>query len=237
MASNAIAALTFDVFGTTVDWRGSLIREGEALERATGLTADWGAFADAWRGLYKPMLAEVREGRLPWTKLDDLHRLSLERILPEFGLTSLTEAQRDDLNLAWHRLDPWPDTVAGLTRLKQNFMLAPLSNGNVRLLVDMAKRAGLPWDAILGAEIARAYKPDRATYLTAADLLCLPPSACLMVAAHYTDLVAARGCGFRTCYVWRRTEYGPRPKNDLPVEHGLDFVVEDFADLADQLGC
>jgi 2-haloacid dehalogenase len=237
MAASEVAALTFDVFGTVVDWRGSLVREGEALERSTGVAADWGAFADAWRGLYQPMLTEVREGRMPWTRLDDLHRRSLDRILPEFGLAALTESQRQDLNLAWHRLEPWPDSLAGLARLKRRFILAPLSNGNVRLLVDMAKNAGLPWDAILGAEVARAYKPLPAAYLTAADLLCLPPGSCMMVAAHYADLVAARSCGFRTCYVWRRQEYGARPKTDLPEDHGLDFVVEDFEDLADRLGC
>jgi 2-haloacid dehalogenase len=237
MALPDIAALTFDVFGTVVDWRGSLIREGQALERAVGLKADWSAFADSWRGLYKPMMLEVREGRLPWTRLDDLHRMALDRLLPEFGLESLSEAQRQDLNLAWHRLDPWPDSVAGLTRLKQRFMLATLSNGNIRLMVDMAKRAGLPWDAILGAEVARAYKPAPKAYLTAADLLCLAPGQCMMVAAHYADLIAAQECGFRTCYVWRRAEFGPRPKQDLPDQHGLDLVVEDFQDLADELGC
>ncbi len=232
-----IAALTFDVFGTVVDWRASVIREGQKLQQATGLAADWGAFADAWRGLYQPMMSEVRDGRMPWTRLDDLHRMALDQLLPRFGLESLSETQRQDLNLAWHRLDPWPDSVAGLQRLKPHFILAPLSNGNVRLLVDMAKQAGLPWDVILGAEVARAYKPQPAAYLTAADLLCLPPERCMLVAAHYNDLVAARNCGFRTCYVWRREEFGPRQKDDLPADHGLDYVVEDFLELAGRLGC
>jgi 2-haloacid dehalogenase len=237
MTLNSIAALTFDVFGTVVDWRGSLIREGEALGRRCNLAADWAALADAWRGRYQPALAEVREGRQPWTPLDVLHRRSLDRILPEFGLDELDEAERVELNLAWHRLDPWPDSVAGLDRLKRRFILATLSNGNVRLMVDMAKRAGLRWDAILGAEVARAYKPLPEAYRTTAELLCLAPAQCLMVAAHYGDLIAAQRVGFRTCYVWRRAEFGPRPKNDLPAEHGLDLVVEDFLDLADRLGC
>ena len=237
MAFDDIAALTFDVFGTVVDWRGSVIREGEALGRRKQLSVDWGAFADAWRDQDQPAMSEVREGRQPWTRLDDLHRASLDRILLEFGLDGLDAAEREDLNLAWHRLDPWPDAVAGLTRLKRRFILATLSNGNIRLMVDMAKRAGLPWDAILGAEPAKAYKPLPAAYLTTADLLCLPPSRCLMVAAHYGDLLAAQSHGFRTCYVWRRAELGPRPKKDLPAQHGLDLVVEDFSELADRLGC
>jgi 2-haloacid dehalogenase len=236
MAFDDIAALTFDVFGTVVDWRGSLIREGEALGRSKGITRDWSAFADAWRGLYQPMLSEVRDGRRPWTRLDDLHRLSLERLLPDFDLSDLTEAERVDLNLAWHRLDPWPDAVGGLLRLKRHYILATLSNGNIRLMVDMAKRAGLPWDMILGAEVAKAYKPLPTAYLTAADLLCLEPRQCMMVAAHYHDLVAAQRCGFRTCYVWRRQELGPRPKEDLPADHGLDLIVEDFEHLANELG-
>jgi 2-haloacid dehalogenase len=237
MALDGIVALTFDVFGTVVDWRGGLVREGEALGRRTGISADWGGFADAWRRQYQPSLTEVREGRLPWTPLDDLHRRSLDRLLPAFGLGGLNEAERDDLNLAWHRLDPWPDAVAGLGRLKQRFILATLSNGNIRLLVDMAKRAGLPWDAILGAEVAKAYKRLPAAYLTTADLLRLAPAQCLMVAAHYDDLIAARQQGFRTCYVWRRAEFGPAAAVDLPAEHGLDLVVEDFGELADRLGC
>jgi 2-haloacid dehalogenase len=237
MALDGIAALTFDVFGTVVDWRGGVIREGEALSARTAIVADWGELADAWRGAYQPSLSEVREGRQPWTRLDDLHRRSLDRLLPEFGLAGLDEAQRTDLNLAWHRLDPWPDAVAGLDRLKRRFILATLSNGNVRLLVDMARRAGLPWDAILGAEVARAYKPLPRAYLATAELLNLAPGECLMVAAHYGDLVAARSLGFKTCYVWRRTELGPRVKDDLPAAHGLDLVVEDFLELADRLGC
>jgi 2-haloacid dehalogenase len=232
-----IKALTFDVFGTVVDWRSGIIREGEALGRTKGLAVDWARFADAWRGLYQPAMSQVRDGTRPWVRLDDLHRESLERLLPEFGIAGLSEAEIDDLNRAWHRLDPWPDAVTGMTRLKRRYILASLSNGNVALLVNMAKRAGLPWDAVLGAEPARHYKPQKEAYLATAAFLGLRPAQCLMVAAHYDDLVAAAACGFRTAYVWRRDEFGVRPKDDLPAVHALDLVVEDFGALADRLGC
>jgi 2-haloacid dehalogenase len=218
-----------------VDWRGSIIREGEALGRAKGLAVDWAAFADAWRGLYQPMLSKVRTGELPWTKLDDLHRMSLEPLLADFGIEGLSAAEVDHLNRAWHRLDPWPEVVEALLRLKQRYILATLSNGNVALIVNMAKRAGLPWDAVLGAEVARRYKPDPQAYLTTADLLGLGPAQCLMVAAHYSDLKAARACGFATAYIWRRREFGPAPKDDLPAKPEVDLVVEDFHELADRL--
>jgi 2-haloacid dehalogenase len=237
MDPSDIKALTFDVFGTVVDWRGSIVREGLARWSNKGRNTDWAAFADAWRALYQPMLTKVREGAMAWTKLDELHRMSLDGLIGKFGLAKLDEAERDELNRIWHRLDPWPDVVRGLTRLRRHYILATLSNGNVRLLVDMAKRAGLPWDAILGAEVAKAYKPLPAAYLVTAELLDLPPSECLMVAAHYADLAAARSHGFRACYVWRRDEFGPRPKDDLPKDHGLELVVEDFEELADKLGC
>ena len=236
MTPDEIEALTFDVFGTVVDWRGGIRREGAALGARHGLTVDWAKFADAWRGLYQPLLSEVREGRRPWVPLDQLHREGLDRVLAQFGVTGLDESEVADFVRAWHRLDPWPDAVAGLTRLRRRYILATLSNGNVRLTVNMAKRAGLPWDAVLGAEVARAYKPSPEAYLTTARLLDLAPGRCLMVAAHYSDLVAARGQGFRTCYVWRRDEWGTGEKHDLPADHGLDLVVEDFADLADRLG-
>ncbi len=233
----SIKALAFDVFGTVVDWRGSIVREGKARWSARAPTTDWGAFADAWRALYQPMLSRVREGKLSWRRLDDLHRMALDSLIEDFGLAALDESERAELNRVWHSLDPWPDVLAGLARLKRSFILVTLSNGNVRLLVDMAKRAGLPWDAVLGAEIARAYKPLPTAYLATADLLDLPTAQCMMVAAHYSDLVAARGCGFRTCYVWRREEFGTRPKDDLPRDHGIDLVVEDFGALAGALGC
>jgi len=234
---SGIKALTFDVFGTVVDWRSGIIRDGEALGRAKGLAVDWARFADAWRGLYQPALSQVRDGTRPWTKLDDLHRESLERLLVEFNIAGLSETEIDALNRSWHRLDPWPDAIGGMTRLKRRYILATLSNGNVALLVNMAKRAGLPWDAVLGAEVARCYKPQKEAYLATAAFLGLRAEQCLMVAAHYNDLVAAAACGFRTAYVWRRDEFVVRPKDDLPAAHTLDLVVEDFGALADRLGC
>lgn len=231
-----IRALTFDVFGTVVDWRSGIAREGERLGREKGVSADWELFADRWRGLYQPTLGKVREGAMPWTKLDDLHRLSLLEVLGEFGLTGLSETELTELSHAWRRLEPWPDVVEGLTRLRTRFVLATLSNGNVALLVEMAKRAGLPWDAILGAEVARHYKPLPAAYLMTADLLSLQPEACLMVAAHHDDLLAARDCGFQTAYVARPDEYGPGRAKPLPPDHGHDFVADSMVALAEQLG-
>ncbi len=233
-----VRALTFDVFGTVVDWRSSIIREGEALGRAKSIRhVDWAKFADAWRGLYQPQLERVRSGVMPWMKLDDLHRQSLDRLLADFGITGLNEAEIDELNRVWHRLDPWPDAVPGLVRLKRTFILATLSNGNVALIVNMARRAGLPWDAVLGAEVARHYKPQPATYMVTAEMLGLRSEQCLMVAAHNGDLAAASGIGFRTAFVHRRTEYGPAQTKDLSPTSRWDVVAEDFLDLADQLGC
>ena len=237
MEANAIRALTFDVFGTVVDWRTSIAREGEAVGRRHGVTVDWTAFADAWRGLYQPMLSKVRNGDMPWTKLDDLHRMALDQVMAQFALKGLTAVEIDDLNRAWHRLDPWPDSVAGLTRLRRKFILATLSNGNVALLVNMARRAGLPWDAVLGAEVARTYKPQPQAYLTTAALLGLRPDQCMLVAAHNGDLAAARGVGFHTAFVVRPTEYGPGQKTDLVAEQAWDVVARDFVDLAERLGC
>jgi len=237
MDPSAVKALTFDVFGTVVDWRSSIIREGQALGRAKGITnVDWAAFADAWRGLYQPMMDRVRSGASPWTKLDDLHRMGLDQLLREFKIEGLSEAEIDQFNRAWHRLDPWPDSVPGLTRLKTRYILATLSNGNVALMVNMAKRAGLPWDAILGAEVARAYKPQPEAYLSAADMLGLRPEQCLMTAAHNGDLVAASKCGLRTAFVHRPLEHGPGQKTDVKAEHEFDFSVRDFNELASRLG-
>src|SRR6266545_2716679 len=190
MAIMNVKALTFDVFGTVVDWRSSLIRQGEALGKAKGFSVDWAKFADSWRGLYQPAMDEVRSGRRAWTKLDDLHRESLDTLLVQFGIKGLSEAEIDHLNRAWHRLDPWPDVVEGLTRLKRKFILATLSNGNVALMVNMAKRAGLPWDTILGAEVARAYKPQPEAYNSAVDMLGLRSEQVALVAAHSGDLKA-----------------------------------------------
>jgi len=232
-----VKALAFDVFGTVVDWRTSITEEGRRLGRDKSIDADWVAFADAWRGRYQPSMARVREGELPWTNLDSLHRASLEELLEEFGITGLGEADKDHLNRAWHRLDPWPDSVAGLTLLRTKYVLATLSNGNVALLVNMAKRAGLPWDAILGAEVARHYKPQPEAYLMTAAFLGLAPHECMLVAAHNGDLVAAAAVGFRTAFVPRPTEYGPEQQEDLEAEHDFDVVAESFIDLAQKLGC
>lgn len=234
---SSVQALTFDVFGTVVDWRSSIIREGEALGQRKGLDVDWERFADAWRGLYQPAMSRVREGEMPWTKLDDLHHMSLVQLLNEFKISGLSEVEVDNFNRAWHRLDPWSDSVAGLQRLKRKYILATLSNGNVALLVNMAKRAGLPWDAILGAEVAKYYKPLPEAYLSTADYLGLEPRQCLMVAAHNNDLIAASSHGFRTAFVPRPTEYGPDQVDDLEPERAFDVVARDFLDLADQLQC
>ncbi len=193
-----VKALVFDTFGTVVDWRGSITQEGEAWGKARGLQIDWARFADRWRAGYAPSMDKVRKGQLPWTKLDDLHRALLEDLLKEFHIEGLTEAEKDHWNRVWHRLKPWPDSVAGLTRLKKKYLIAPLSNGNVALLTNMAKNSGLPWDAILGAELARHYKPDREVYLSAADFLGVKVPEVMMVAAHMGDLRAARELGLRT---------------------------------------
>lgn len=229
-------ALVFDTFGTVVDWRGSIIAEGNAWSKAKGVTVDWARFADRWRAGYAPAMDKVRKGELPWTKLDVLHRMILDSLLAEFGLTNLTEEEKDHWNRVWHRLDPWPDSVAGLTRLKKKFTIAPLSNGNVALLNDMAKHAGLPWDLILGAEVAHHYKPDREAYLTAVDLLGLKPEEVMMCAAHRGDLQAARSFGLSTGFIHRPNEYGPTRKPDQAQPGDFDVVSRDILDLAAQLG-
>jgi 2-haloacid dehalogenase len=229
-------ALLFDVFGTVVDWRGSIVAEGRSLGRAKKLRADWGALADGWRAGYPAAMDRVRRGELPWTPLDALHRQILEDVLARFGLAgALDERERQALNLAWHRLRPWPDSVAGLRRLKRRHVVATLSNGNVALLVEMAKRARLPWDAVLSAELFRRYKPDPEVYVGACGLLGLEPSDVMMVAAHEHDLEAARRCGLRTAYVRRPLEHGP-PARDVPprLEHDVD--ARDLVDLARRLG-
>lgn len=222
--------LAFDVFGTVVDWHASISREAEALLPGV----DGAAFANAWRAGYLPAMAEVRSGQRGWTKIDDLHRLILDRVLAQQGLDP-DEATRQTLNLAWHRLDPWPDTVAGLTRLKRQFTLVTLSNGNLGLLTNMARHAGLPWDLILSAEVFRHYKPDPETYLGVAEVFSVPPQAVMMVATHEDDLLAAQRCGLMTAYVARPQEYGavvPKPVGDLSR---FDLAVRDFHELADRL--
>lgn len=237
LEGEAIRALTFDVFGTVVDWRSSIAREVSTLARERGFTVDGKRFADAWRSRYQPAMERVRRGAIPWMNLDALHRRNLDEVLDAFAICGLDERTREELNLAWHRLDPWPDSVAGLTRLKRRYILATLSNGNVALLVNMAKWAGLPWDAILGAEVAGHYKPQPEAYEITARLLGLPTQQCLMVAAHNSDLVAASACGFRTAFVRRPTEHGPEQTDDLYAEHDFDFVGESLIELAEHLQC
>jgi 2-haloacid dehalogenase len=233
-----VQALVFDVFGTVVDWRSGVARESAPFLARYAPRADPAAFADAWRRRYSPAMEEVRSGRRPFARLDVLHRENLEALLPEFGIdpASVPPAELDALNLAWHRLDPWPDSVPGLTRLKPRFIIAPLSNGNIRLMLDMAKRAGLPWDAILGAELAQAYKPSPEAYLRNAEALILKPEQVCLVAAHNGDLAAARGCGLRTAFIPRPTEHGPGQTSDLGPEEDWDVVASDLEDLADRLG-
>lgn len=235
-AAPSVRALVFDVFGTVVDWRTSVAREVAAVAKRKGVSVDAEKFADAWRAGYGPSMNRVRTGELPWTKLDDLHRMTLDRILGDFGLASLTEAERVELNHAWHRLDPWPDSVAGLARLKQRFTIAPLSNGNIALMTDLAKHSKLPWDAILGAELVRHYKPDHEVYESAATLLDRPRDQVMMVAAHLGDLRAAKQVGLRTAFVTRPKEFGPNGKPDVQPDASVDVTAKDFNDLASQLG-
>jgi len=230
-----VKALVFDVFGTVVDWRSSVAAEVQALATRKQITVDGAKFADAWRAGYAPSMNRVRTGELPWTKLDVLHRMTLDRILGDFGIT-LSELEKAELNRAWHRLKPWPDSVAGLTRLRKQFIIAPLSNGNIGLMTDLAKHAGLPWDCILGAELVRHYKPDREVYQSAADFLGLQTSEVAMVAAHLGDLRAAKGVGLKTAFVTRPGEYGPNGKPDLSPDASVDVAASDFNDLAARLG-
>ncbi|HET9023137.1 MAG TPA: haloacid dehalogenase type II [Burkholderiaceae bacterium] len=236
----SLKALVFDVFGTVVDWREGVARDLAAFLKRHGTAAiDAHALADAWRRRYQPAMEECRSGRRPFTRLDVLHRENLDAVLADHGvdLRSIDAAEVDDLNRAWHRLDPWPDSVPGLLRMKARYIIAPLSNGNVALLLNMAKRAGLPWDAILGAEVAGAYKPRPEAYLRTADILGLRPHEVCLVAAHNGDLEAARACGLATGFVLRATEHGPAQTTDLAPSEEWDFIAPDFRGLATQLGC
>jgi 2-haloacid dehalogenase len=239
MALDGVRALLFDVFGTVVDWRSGVAREAAPfLARHSKGKLDAAAFVDAWRRRYQPAMEEVRSGHRPFVRLDTLHRENLETVLVEFGIDpgAVPSAELDELNLAWHRLDPWPDVVLGLARLRSRYIIAPLSNGNLILMLDMAKRAGLPWDAILGAEIVQAYKPMPEAYLRTADVLAMRPPEICMVAAHNSDLAAARGCGLRTAFVPRPDEHGPGQTAELRPEQDWDVVASDFEDLARRLG-
>jgi 2-haloacid dehalogenase len=235
MEASGVKALIFDVFGTVVDWRGSVIREGEEFGRKKNLDVDWAAFADEWRGRYAPSMDRVRRDELPWTNLDVLHRASLDELLEEFGIEGLTEEEIDHLNKVWHRLDPWPDSVAGLARLKERYVISTFSNGNVALLTNMAKRAELPWDLILSAELVKHYKPDPETYMMAPNLLDLRPDEVMLVAAHPSDLRVAQTHGLRAAYVLRPLEWGPEAEAE-PADPSFDLVVGDLIELAEKLG-
>ena len=231
----AVEALLFDVFGTLADWRTSIAREAQAILGPLGYQLDWLAFADAWRGEYQPAMEEIRAGRAPFVKLDVLHRNNLERIMPRFGIKPLSEDTARDLNLAWHRLDTWPDVAPGMVRLKTRFRLAPCSNGNIALMVDIARRNGLPWDAILGAEIAGDFKPKPRVYLASADAFGLAPEQCMMVAAHSNDLAAAAALGLRTAHIARPNEHGPGTGESGP-KGPVDHAASGLEQLATQLG-
>ena len=228
-------ALFFDVFGTLVDRRSGIAREAQAILEPLGYALDWLAFADAWRNEYQPAMDEVRTGRIAFCKLDVLHRHNLDRILPRFGIAALAEDVARNLNLAWHRLDAWPDVPPGLARLKRRCLLAPVSNGNISLMVDLARRNDFPWDAILGAETAGDYKPKPRVYLSACEAFDLPPGDCMMVAAHSNDLTAAAACGLRTGHIARPNERGPETGEAAP-KGPVDVAATSLEDLAAKLG-
>jgi 2-haloacid dehalogenase len=230
-----VKALLFDVFGTLVDWRTSIAREAEAMLKPLGYSLDWLAFADAWRGEYQGAMDEVRSGRIPFCKLDVLHRRNLELILPRFKVDKLSEEQRRELNLAWHKLAAWPDVPPGMVRLKRRYMLAPCSNGNISLMVNLARRNRLPWDAILGSEIAGDYKPKARVYLASCEAFDLKPEECMMVAAHTKDLMAAAALGLRTGHIARPNEHGPGRGETAPGDK-VDFAANSLEDLAGRLG-
>jgi 2-haloacid dehalogenase len=233
---DTLKVLAFDVFGTVVDWRSSVIAEGERFGKAKNINVDWSAFADAWRGIYRPYMDKVQNGELPWTKLDDLHRMMLNETLNKFAISNLSAEEKENLNRVWHRLTPWPDSVPGLQRLKSRFVITTLSNGNISLLTNMAKHAGLPWDCILSAENVRCYKPDPQVYLLVPQLFDLQADQVMMVAAHEHDLQSANKHGLRTAFVHRPRERGAGNAVVIPAPGKYDVVATDFLDLANQLG-
>jgi len=249
MDVSKIKALTFDVFGTVVDWRSTIVSEGKKISEEKGIKVDWNKFADTWRSRYLSSTERVRRGELPWMKLDEINRMVLEDLLIEFEIIGLNEAEKDNLNRVWHRFKPWPDAINGLKRMRTKFIIATLSNGNMALLINMAKNAGLPWDCILSAELVKQYKMDPEAYLLAADLLNLKPDQILMVAAHKMDLQGAQKVGMRTAFVSRPLEFGPnpdvsllQPKDEMKFtldtdrEDWIDLFANDFDDLASKLG-
>jgi 2-haloacid dehalogenase len=234
--AKSIRALTFDVFGTVTDWRSAIIRDGTELSRKKGFQLDWGSFADRWRGGYWDEMNRVRRGEIPWVKLDVLHRHTLDRLLLEFQCDKLSEPDKQWLNMVWHRLPAWPDVKPALSRMRSHFVTAAFSNGNVSILVDIFRYAGLNWDCVLSAEMAHHFKPERQAYLMAADLLGLHPAEILMVAAHFDDLEGAHAAGFRTAYVRRPKEYGPGYKMPSRPDFAFDFEAGDLGDLGARLG-
>jgi len=230
-----LKAVTFDVFGTVVDWRSSIEREMNLLGDEKGFSIDGAEFASAWRSLYQPSMSKVRSGEVPFEPLDALHRKNLDTVLEQYNIDQLSGPEKAYLNRVWHRLDPWPDVIEGLVRLKERYIIGTLSNGNISLIVNMAKHSGLPWDVVLGAEVAGHYKPCPEAYLGSAKTLDLAPHECMLVAAHNADLQAASGCGFRTAFVARPIEYGPGQTTDLSADHDFDVIATDFVDLARQL--
>ena len=230
-----VKAMTFDVFGTVVDWRSSIAREAKMMGEQKGFDFDWDNFADKWRAGYGPSMDKVRTGELPWTKIDVLHRMILDELLSEYNITNLTESEKDHFNRAWHRLDPWPDSVPGLTELKKNYVISPLSNGNVALLVNMAKYGGLPWDTVLSAELAQHYKPDPEAYQSTSEFLGFPIEQIMMVAAHKNDLKSAKGQGMMTGYIPRPKEHGPNTTVDSNPEDYIDIIGENFVDFANKM--
>ncbi len=235
MAGKQPKAIVFDTFGTVVDWRSSLITDLSAYGSTRGVATDWPALVDAWRAAYHPSMDRVRKGEMPWTTLDTLHRSSLDRLVAEFGIKGLSEDDLVHINLGWHRLHPWPDSVPGLTRLKSRFIIGPLSNGNVALLLNMARFAGIPWDMIFGSDLFRHFKPDPETYLGVAKMLDLRPDQVMMAAAHNGDLAAARSHGLLTAFFPRPGEYGPHQSRDYAADQDWDIVATDIQDLAAQL--
>ena len=231
-----IKMLVFDTFGTVVDWRGTIIAEGQKLSQAKGIKVDWAAFADAWRAEYVPSMNRVRRGEIPWTNLDSLHRMSLDNLLLKFKIDHLSAAEVTNLNRVWHRCRPWPDSVPGLTRLRTHYLLAPLSNGNISLLTEMAKMGGLPWDCILGAELVQHYKPDPEVYLSPAKFFDLAPAEVMMVAAHQVDLRVPRELGIRTAYIHRPYEGGSAGGGARPEKGAYDYIVNNIGELASALG-
>ena len=236
MSLDQVKALIFDTFGTVVDWRSSVTAEGEALGRAKNLTRDWAAFADAWRAGYRPAIERIRRGETPFVDVEQIHRARLEELLEQFEIAGLSETEIDQLNRAWHRLEPWPDSVPGLSRLKRKFILVSFSNGSFGGLVAMARHAGLPWDGILSADLLGHYKPDDETYLGAVRYLGLAPGEIMLVAAHNYDLAHAADHGLKTAFVQRPREYGPAQQSDLAAEGPWDLTVESLTDLAERLG-